>query len=198
MQVIDIISIDKMRSKVLTDEGFAFPLYKKELQEFNIEIGSELKNYEKEIKKHLKKRAIKRLIYILSKSDKTEYELIKKLANSSYPKDVIKYAILYIRKYGYIDDKNYIREYIEIYKDSRSKYRIKSDLLKKGLKISDIDIALEENFVDEEKQINNFLENISVGLVIEDKKDLNKLINRLMRKGYKYDIIKKCIQNLYK
>lgn len=198
MQVIDIISIDKMRSKVLTDEGFAFPLYKKELKEFNIEIGSELKNYEREIKKHLKKRAIKRLIYILSKSDKTEYELIKKLANSSYPKDVIKYAILYIRKYEYIDDKNYIRDYIEIYKDSRSKYRIKSDLLKKGLKISDIDIALEENFVDEEKQINNFLENISVGLVIEDKKDLNKLINRLMRKGYKYDIIKKCIQNLYK
>lgn len=196
MKVKDIITIDKMRSKVLVDKGFAFPLYKKELKLFNIEIGKELYNYETDIEIHLKKRAISRLIYILSKSDKTEYELIRKLDASYYPKEVIKYAILYCRKHRYINDENYIREYIEIYKETRSKTRIKVDLIKKGLNKSDIDEILEEEYIDEEEQVNIFLKSININDVLGDKKELNKLINRLMRKGYKYDIIKSCIQNL--
>lgn len=196
MKVKDIITIDKMRSKVLVDKGFAFPLYKKELKLFNIEIGKELYNYETDIEIHLKKRAISRLIYILSKSDKTEYELIRKLAASYYPKEVIKYAILYCRKHRYINDENYIREYIEIYRETRSKTRIKVDLIKKGLNKSDIDEILEEEYIDEEEQVNIFLKSININDVLGDKKELNKLINRLMRKGYKYDIIKSCIQNL--
>ena len=185
-----------MRSKVLVDEGFAFPLYKKELKLFNIEIGKELYNYETDIEIHLKKRAISRLIYILSKSDKTEYELIRKLDASYYPKEVIKYAILYCRKHRYINDENYIREYIEIYRETRSKTRIKVDLIKKGLNKSDIDEILEEEYIDEEEQVNIFLKSVNINDVLGDKKELNKLINRLMRKGYKYDIIKSCIQNL--
>ena len=55
MKVKDIVTIDKMRSKVLVDEGFAFPLYKKELKLFNIAIGKELYNYETDIEIHLKK-----------------------------------------------------------------------------------------------------------------------------------------------
>ncbi len=196
MKVKDIITIDKMRSKVLVDEGFAFPLYKKELKLFNIEIGKELYNYETDIEIHLKKRAISRLIYILSKSDKTEYELIRKLDASYYPKEVIKYAILYCRKHRYINDENYIREYIEIYRETRSKTRIKVDLIKKGLNKSDIDEILEEEYIDEEEQVNIFLKSVNINDVLGDKKELNKLINRLMRKGYKYDIIKSCIQNL--
>lgn len=196
MKVKDIITIDKMRSKVLVDKGFAFPLYKKELKLFNIEIGKELYNYETDIEIHLKKRAISRLIYILSKSDKTEYELIRKLDASYYPKEVIKYAILYCRKHRYINDENYIREYIEIYRETRSKTRIKVDLIKKGLNKSDIDEILEEEYIDEEEQVNIFLKSININDVLKDKKELNKLINRLMRKGYKYDIIKSCIQNL--
>ena len=156
MKVKDIITIDKMRSKVLVDKGFAFPLYKKELKLFNIEIGKELYNYETDIEIHLKKRAISRLIYILSKSDKTEYELIRKLDASCYPKEVIKYAILYCRKHRYINDENYIREYIEIYRETRSKTRIKVDLIKKGLNKSDIDEILEEEYIDEEEQVNIF------------------------------------------
>ena len=196
MKVKDIVTIDKMRSKVLVDKGFAFPLYKKELKLFNIEIGKELYNYETDIEIHLKKRAISRLIYILSKSDKTEYELIRKLDASYYPKEVIKYAILYCRKHRYINDENYIREYIEIYRETRSKTRIKADLIKKGLNKSDIDEILEEEYIDEEEQVNIFLKSININDVLGDKKELNKLINRLMRKGYKYDIIKSCIQNL--
>lgn len=196
MKVKDIITIDKMRSKVLVDKGFAFPLYKKELKLFNIEIGKELYNYETDIEIHLKKRAISRLIYILSKSDKTEYELIRKLDASYYPKEVIKYAILYCRKHRYINDENYIREYIEIYRETRSKTRIKVDLIKKGLNKSDIDEILEEEYIDEEEQVNIFLKSININDVLGDEKELNKLINRLMRKGYKYDIIKSCIQNL--
>lgn len=196
MKVKDIITIDKMRSKVLVDKGFAFPLYKKELKLFNIEIGKELYNYETDIEIHLKKRAISRLIYILSKSDKTEYELIRKLDASYYPKEVIKYAILYCRKHRYINDENYIREYIEIYRETRSKTRIKVDLIKKGLNKSDIDEILEEEYIDEEEQVNIFLKSVNINDVLGDKKELNKLINRLMRKGYKYDIIKSCIQNL--
>jgi hypothetical protein len=196
VKVKDIITIDKMRSKVLVDKGFAFPLYKKELKLFNIEIGKELYNYETDIEIHLKKRAISRLIYILSKSDKTEYELIRNLDASYYPKEVIKYAILYCRKHRYINDENYIREYIEIYRETRSKTRIKVDLIKKGLNKSDIDEILEEEYIDEEEQVNIFLKSININDVLGDKKELNKLINRLMRKGYKYDIIKSCIQNL--
>ena len=42
MQVISVTPLDKRRSKVLTDEDFAFVLYRGELRTYGIEEGAKL------------------------------------------------------------------------------------------------------------------------------------------------------------
>ena len=42
MRIISVTPLDKRRSKVLTDEDFAFALYRGELRAYNIEEGSQL------------------------------------------------------------------------------------------------------------------------------------------------------------
>lgn len=194
MQVLNIIPIDKNKSKVLVDEDFAFPLYKKEILKFNIIIGKVLNNYQNEILPLLKERALKSILYSLKSSDKTEYEIIKKLNLAFYPKNVIKYVIIYCRENSYIDDLSYIKDYIEFNKESKSKNRIRQDLLKKGLKKDNIDEVLNEQYIDELEQIDNIVQKQDLDIILNDRKLLEKLINRLLRKGYKYDLIKKSIK----
>ena len=195
MYVLDIIPLDKNKSKVLMQEDFAFPLYKNEIERFHINVGQELKNYESEILPFLKQRAIQSLLYTLKISDKTEYELIKKLTLAHYPKNVIKYAIIYCRKNGYINDKLYLNDYIELNKYTKSKYSITTALLRKGIKKDDIAFALENSNIDEEKQIIEILKKQDLDKS-SDKKEYLKLFTMLVRKGYRFDNIKDNIRRM--
>ena len=195
MRVVSIYPINSKKSKVLIDEGFAFPLYNKELELFNIKIGEDVKNYDTDILPFLKKRAVTRLMYILKSSDKTEKELIKKLIAAEYPKEVVRFAVLYCKKHGYINDSAYIRDDIECYKESKSKVQIKDELRKKGLDSGEINLYMEEVFVDEYAQIECILKNYDIKSLLENRKELERLVARLRRKGYPYSIIKECINN---
>ena len=159
MRIISVTPLDKRRSKVLTDEDFAFALYRGELRAYNIEEGSQLslEVYQEILEKILFKRAKERTLYLLRSRDRTELEIRRKLKDGYYPQEAIDYAVDFLKRYRFVDDENYGRNYISTYGDKKSRKQLEFELQNKGLDREEIDRLLEECQVSEEQQIAKFL-----------------------------------------
>ena len=90
-------------------------LYKTDLKSYGLEKGSEITD---EIWSRLKeevllKRAKLRAMHLLTDMARTEEQLRQKLRQNGYPEDVTEAAIAYVKSFGYINDENYVRNFIE-------------------------------------------------------------------------------------
>lgn len=208
MQVLSVTPLDKRRSKVLVDEGFAFVLYKGELRKYQIQQDMELSEqvYKEILEEILKKRARERALYLLKTSDKTEEEIRRKLREGYYPQEAIDSTMTFLREYHLIDDADYARRYVRTYGSRRSKKRIQFDLMQKGLDKHQIGQLLEEEEISEDAQIEAFLRRKGYwtqtaqkdegGSEAEraiarekDQKERSRLIMALSRKGFSYEAI---------
>ncbi len=88
--------------------------------------------------------AKKRALALLEKMDRTEQGLYRKLAESEYPEELILDAIEYVKKYHYIDDMRYARNYISYRQGSKSRRRLQQELMQKGVPKEITEQALEE------------------------------------------------------
>jgi regulatory protein len=191
MRIISVTPLDKRRSKVLTDEDFAFALYRGELRAYNIEEGSQLSSeaYREILEKILFKRAKERTLYLLRSRDRTELEIRRKLKDGHYPQEAIDYAVDFLKRYRFVDDENYGRNYISAYGDKKSRKQLEFELQNKGLAREEIDRLLEECQVSEEQQIAKFLKKKGYEKDITQPKERAKLAAALARKGFSYDAI---------
>lgn len=143
--------------------------------------------------------AKKRAMYLLGGKDYSRKELLNKLLNN-YSPEVCEAAVEQMLEYGYLDDERYAkklaRNYIEVRK--YGKQRAKMMMIQKGLNPSLADEALsrysEEEIIDEiiaiieKKYYDNLFES---GL--EGKKERQKVMAALARRGYGYEQIKKAV-----
>lgn len=191
MQVTSIVPLDKRRSKVFLDEEQAFVLYRGELKKYQIEEGNELseEQYNRISEQILLKRGKERALYYLKDRDRTEYEIRKKLKEGFYPQPVIDQIINFLTEYHFVDDLDFGRRYIEIYKDQRSRKRLEFDLLQKGLKQEQIRMLLEDGEVCEDRQIRAFLRKKGYMPESTSPKDKAKLAAALARKGFSFDAV---------
>ena len=197
MQVTQLEYVDKNKCKVYLDEQFAFVLYKGELSRHQIELEKELpphirQQIEQEV---LVKRAQKRVLYLLQRMARTEAEIRKKLKEGFYSDHVIDQAVAYAKKFGYINDENYIRFYIEERKQSKSKKEILYKLMAKGV-AKDLIIEAMETLYEEENEahtIRTLLRKKKYDPTSATEKEKQKVYGYLMRKGFSYHEIKKTI-----
>ncbi len=100
MTVVEIVPVDKRRSKVILDEDFTLVLYRGEIRKFGIEEGTPLseETYQEILNEVLFKRARERVLFLLKSSDKTEQELRRKLKDGGYPKEAADYAIDFFKR----------------------------------------------------------------------------------------------------
>ena len=159
MLVMEIVPVDKRRSKVILDEDFTLVLYRGELRKFGIEEGKPIseETYEEILREVLFKRARERVLFLLKSSDKTEQELRRKLKDGGYPKEAADYSIEFLKEHHFIDDENYGRRYVEFNSERKSQRQIQYELQKKGLDKEVIQEILSEQPVDEEAQILAYL-----------------------------------------
>ena len=152
MEVLSLVKLTKGRAKICLAGGADFVLYKKEYESYGIEEGAELSNedYHKIIQDIVIPRCKKRALHLLEKQDRSERNLRDKLKEGGYSEDVIDIAIDYINEYGYLDDARMAASHIRFYQDSRSKQRLKQDLLSKGIASDVIDRVLEEEYTADE------------------------------------------------
>lgn len=192
--ICEMKPLEKGKSALILDNGEELILYRSELRALSIsgqmELSEEL--YRKIIDEIIGLRAKKRAMHLLERMDRTEKQLYDKLLQSGYPQECIENAILYVKKYHYIDDRRYASNYIRCYQDRKSRLRMQQDLLRKGVSRALIDEVLEEEFqADERIQIRSLLEKRGFDATECDEKERQRCYQFLMRRGFKSsDILK--------
>ena len=192
MYVKSLVKLTKGRAKICLDSGADFVLYKKEYESYGIEEGSEISqaDYQEICTEILIPRCKKRALHLLEKQDRSEKNLRDKLKEGGYPADIIDIAIEYINDYGYLDDYRMACSHIRFYMDSRSKRRIKQDLINKGIKADVIERAIEDEYVvDEGDQIQKLLDKKGYDTESASYEDKAKMYRFLAGRGYSSEAI---------
>ncbi len=200
MKIIDRIeTLDKRRKKLFVDGEFAFALYLGEIRQFGLEEGGELSEelYQKILSEIIFRRARERAVYWLKCSARTEEELRRKLKDGSYPQAAADYVIELLKRYGYINDEEYARNFIEVHAGGKSRAELCAMLSRKGVSRECVSRLLEENPVDEETQIRHILEKRRFSPEKADQKETAKQISYLMRKGFSYDTVRKVFSEAF-
>ena len=196
----DITELDKKRCKVYLDGEFAFVLYKGELREYGIKVGTEISEatYEEITSVVLSKRCKLRAMNLLQKKDYTTRQLKDKLEEGLYSKELVDEAIEYVSSYKYLDDERYARDYINYHMSTRSKNRIVQDLVTKGIS-KDMLMPIMEELYDEESgdveldQVKALLIKKRYDPDTTDFKEKQKIMAFLMRRGFQMSTIRKAM-----
>lgn len=124
---------------------------------------------------------------LLEKSMKTQKMLKDYLREKGYPNSCIEKAIEKLSEYGYINDESFCENFIISYKNSKSKRKLRYDLLSKGVKEDIIEKKLTE-LLDEEDEREKCL-NLARKYMKNREFDLKtkqKFYNHLAGKGFDF------------
>ena len=146
MIVTKVELVSKNRYKVEVDGEFAFVLYRRELSHYQIREECEVseESFEQIKKEVIIKRAKLRAMHLLNDMDRTESQLRTKLRQSCYTEDVVEAALAYVKSFGYIDDLDYAKRYIQNRQNQKSKRELYAQLVGKGIERELIELAMEE------------------------------------------------------
>ena len=196
MTVSRIEPVSKTRYKVFIDGQFAFALYKGEMSRYHIVDGSEIdENVYQILYKDNVKRAKLRAMHLLSDMGRTESQLRTKLLQGGYPQKIVDEAITYVKSFGYINDREYARNFVESRKEKKSRKEIYAALCQKGLDSELIKEALDECYAGEDslQAIKALLRKKGYHPGNADLKENQKIIGYLVRKGFQYEDIRKVV-----
>lgn len=198
MTVTKIEPLSKTRYKVYLDGQFAFTLYKGELSRYHIAEESVI---EDDIYDSLRliviKRAKLRAMHLLSDMGRTESQLRTKLKQGGYEEDAVEAAIRYVKSFGYINDMEYARSFIDSRKDRKSKKELYAALLQKGVPAEIVEQVFEEadyGEKDSRQAIEALMRKRSYNPETADVKEKQKMMGYLMRKGFSYQDVRNVLQ----
>ena len=97
-----------------------------------------------ELNKLLLHRAKLKAMSLLKYQDRTKKELKERLMRAEFPEFITEGAVAYVESFGYINDEEYVRRYMEYKSGSKSKIQIKMDLRKKGITAETLERVFEE------------------------------------------------------
>ncbi|HWT27196.1 MAG TPA: RecX family transcriptional regulator [Mobilitalea sp.] len=191
---------DKSKVNVYIDDEYAFPLYVKDVEKFQLIEGQEIPTgiYEELITDIVLSRAKQKALQILKFMDRTEFELRRKLSDAGYPVNIIDDTISYVYEYGYLNDERFASNYIRLRKDRKSKQVIKSELITKGMNKRILDEIFTAEYSQEEDDPEETAIKKAIAKKISDPSTLTweekqKLIASLYRKGFDIEKIKRFI-----
>ena len=196
MIITEICPYGKMKSRVLTDEGLVFSVYRSELNKYGLEEGRELTEevLEGVLYPLLKKRAVERVVRLLKEKDYTEAELMRKLLLSYCPEECARQAVQWALERHYVDDRRYAENYIRWHAEGKSRRRILLDLQEKGVPREVAEELLETTPPDEEAQILRELRKRRFDPEHADLKERKRTAAFLMRKGYSWAQIESALR----
>lgn len=131
---------------------------------------------------------------LLSKSVKTEKEIIAKLKKRGYVSEIIDNVIFKLKDYGYVNDEEFAEKYINSYSKNKGKRLLKSELKLKGVS----DAIIEDKFLSVENELETaikiaekYVKNKPV-----DIKTKQKCYKYLLSKGFSYDDSKTAVDKV--
>lgn len=198
MTIDKIEALDKRRCKVFLEGDFAFVLYNGEIRRYHLEEGRELPEsvYEEILREIVCRRARERALFLLKSTGRTELELRRKLKSSWYPQCAIDEAVSFLKRYYYIDDAEYARNYVELYGKKKSRAELMQTLRQKGIDPQLIKDLWEELEPDTAGQIQRILIKRGFNADRATLKEKQKTISYLLRRGFSWEEIRKAGENL--
>ncbi|MBU3811533.1 MAG: RecX family transcriptional regulator, partial [Candidatus Niameybacter stercoravium] len=132
---------------------------------------------------------------MISRGSKSEKQMREKLIQAEYSEYIVEEVMQFLKKYQYIDDDALAKRYIE----SKSQYshkslrQIKAELYRKGIVVDQVKDYCEETEEREEANIEYFLDKFRYNPTW-DIKQKQKIINRLLTRGFQYSQVEKCLR----
>ena len=132
-----ITKLDKVGTKqvrLFFDEEKYCLLYYNEVRRLGFHEKDEVGQQEfEELNKLLLHRAKLKAMSLLKYQDRTRKELKDRLMRAEFPEFITEGAVAYVESFGYINDEEYVRRYMEYKAETKSRIQIKMDLRKKGI-----------------------------------------------------------------
>ena len=199
MIVTKVELVSKNRYKVEVDGEFAFVLYRRELSHYQIREECEVseESFEQIKKEVIIKRAKLRAMHLLNDMDRTESQLRTKLRQSCYTEDVVEAALAYVKSFGYIDDLDYAKRYIQNRQNQKSKRELYAQLVGKGIERELIELAMEECYTgedDEIEAIRRLAAKRKYHFRDATREAQQKQTAYFMRKGFSYENIRRALE----
>lgn len=193
MIVTNIEAVTSAKYKVYLDGVHAFLLYKKELSRYHIAVGEAVTREacEKIRTEIVLKRAKLRALHLLNDMGRTKFQLCQKLERDGYPEDIVEEAASYAESFGYINDENYARIFVESRKSKKSRKEICAGLLQRGIDKELAEQVFAEYYGEEDAcaAITGILKKKHFDPEKADRKETQKMFGYLARKGFKCEDI---------
>lgn len=176
---------------------------------FNIKIGKHLTEENiQEIKSSSDLLLAKEIAYkFLSYRPRTQKEVEEKLKLKGFPDDVVSKVINDIKRYGFINDLEYTKNFIlnKMRSKTLGKIALKQILLSKGILNETIDqvLAERENLIDEFEMALELAEKKLNQIKSSKRKKMNKneqkrkIYEFLTRRGFTWDTINRVINTIF-
>ena len=146
------------------------------------------------------RKAYDALLTYITASARSEKECREKLYQKGYHKDEVEYAIELAKKYRFVNDEEYTRNFLSFYKDKYGAKKLAYKLTtEKGVDREIADRLLNES-ISEDYELEKCLSTAQKYIKqkhIEDKSGAQKVYAFLYQKGFDYDTISKTMPKLF-
>lgn len=141
------------------------------------------------------KSAKLRAMRLLNDMGRTEAQLRTKLKQGGYQDDDVEEAIAYVKSFGYVNDLEYARSFIESRKGRKSRKEMYAALEQKGIQGETIDQAFEESYEigDSQAAIEEIIRKKRFDPETAEYAEKQKLAGYLMRKGFAYEDVRRAV-----
>ena len=190
---------DKRRCNVYIDGRFCCGLTLEAAVKYRLKVGEiippeRLEEIQLESEKNT---ALDKALTHISATKKTEKQVRDFLKGKGYLPAVCDYVLEKMSGYGFIDDKDYARDYVGFAAAKKGERLIKMELKAKGVAEEDIVEALSElNAKTQESAAVRILEKYMRGKT-PDRETLAKAYRHLMSKGFDYETAKSALTELF-
>ncbi|MBR6222047.1 MAG: regulatory protein RecX [Lachnospiraceae bacterium] len=193
MTVTKLLSLSKNRIRVYIDEEPAFILYPQDIRTYDVTEGEPLSEdiYAVICKEVLLRRAKKKAMDILIRSDKTESDIREKLSRMEYPTHIIDSVIDFLYSYHYLDDKRFADNYIQANSSSRSKVDMKRQLRKHGIGDDITSDLFQEHGIEDTETLSYLMDKKLSGKPSPDPKELRRIVSYFMRRGFSFSDVER-------
>ena len=142
------------------------------------------------------KQAKLKALRLLSDMDRTEEQLRMKLKQKGYSEDVVEQAVQYVKSFGYINDAEYAKRFVQSRQAVKSRYEIYMELCQRGVDREFVEQAMEVCYesYSEEETIRNLMAKKHVSLEDCSEAEKMKIYGYFRRKGFKNEDIRQVLQ----
>ncbi len=193
---------DDTRVNVYINEKYVFSISKLDVAFYHLKVGEEItdKTYDEIFENVVLAKAKMTAMSYLSYKDRSKKEVIRKLKEKGYTREVTKQTLKFLISYGYINDLEFSKKFVKQRVNSKGygKFKVVRELREKGIADEIIERVTENIGESEEEMALVLARKKAKNLDLSEYKDKQKLFAYLQRRGYSFEIIKRVLEKLNK